>query len=1556
MGNVSSLAFAKHKRKFTTTTYLEDVPVYEFVTALNNNGRFFKTLHCTHAEGHVVLKVFAKRGSLTELSPFEVIVKEPFYRISPETAPNLLAFSAFAETDKAGFMARPYVYKDLYDRLSTRPFLAHVEKLWIAFQLLAALEQMADVGLAHGDIKTENVLVTSWGWLFLSDFAQAIKPTLIPQDNPVDFSFFFDSSGRRACFVAPERFYDSATGLPDDVTGPVTQAMDVFSAGCVIAELFLEDTPLFYLADLLRYREGKFDPALRLAALGNRPLEELILSMVALDPLARPTPSVLLASPLFPAYFASDLHPLLATMPAANPDDRLAALAHAFPSLLQTIADLPAPPRLPPSRLAAYSGSPASSPNASLHSPSSTDQSGSPASVPSLRSKELPQHLAKDTTTAFRELKQFISRLEGSAADTPALATSSSRASATASTPAIPAPRPPTYPAPIPAAVTYLAHKQAVPDDGALIVLALVCSSLAAARYPVSRVAGLDMLAQGALFIRDAFMLERTLPYTLSLIGDRSPAVRAAVLEGLALQLRTVRSLPRAEVNVFVEHILPALEGLEDDPDVLVRTALASSLSDIAHAALLFLELGQVYRISPPTPSPATTPLSTPRSLLASALLDAPPAAAAPIFDAQLDDLSTAIKSLAMVLLTDAQPVVRRALLPHLPQLATFFNRSGSSAFLLSHMITYLNDRDWHLRAEFFEHVVAVVAATRVGTAGVEQFLLPLLHIGLDDPEEAVVHRACACVTALTRLRLISHPQLAALAHRIAPLLGHPNPWIGYAAVAVLVAVGDQFDSVDVHCVLLPLARPYVLRPLAELSVDALLESLHPPLPRETYTTALAALADNTADFCHLAHALDADHAGAAATQLGGHTMPAHASAVVGPVLLPRLDPWWVRESLAASARELAGDEAAGAASLTAAALEPIDELSLSLHDAMAAIFDASPLPREHLPLLWAMLPTWSSLHSKSGPSHVSLAAFAPVRSISVPMASVREASSTKLETLLEVMGSQGGAPLSWLTSALSSAAAVAAGGSGAGSGPTGYKLDDLELGSISELPSETGFKGWSPSGVMVAHLAEHSGAVTALATADDSVFFASGSSDGSVKIWDANALDGHLADRSMATFTGSGSGVTAVSFVESSHSAVAGYADGSLAVVRIDYAPLPTPPGARRYMPPTVVRRLEGGTGGGVVSVCSAPGSASTIVFATRRGMLAGWDMRQRRLAWQMQVPAEYGLVSALSVDGSGAWMAAGGVRGVVSLWDLRFTLPVSAWALPGSEPITSLSKYPSPWQASWLVVGAGRNNCVSVWDLGSAQCTQVCSVASPSAAAAARSGSSLHGTFLYGPPSRVDTAVAAAARARMLAPGERGLEAAVDVVIAPELETDHATYALHSPSNVSYVLAGGGQRSLRLWDLATGNASYTVSDGSRLHGPSPMYTTETSADGATAFITEVHGAAGGGRASVSSAPASSSGLSRERAGTTRAGKSRAGTGDSGRARAASTSDASAGVSGGNGHDAGEAHATDGTVVRGPRPPPAHHADTILAITSVERPSKMVVSGSRDGVVKVWK
>ena len=70
-----------------------------------------------------------------------------------------------------------------FPRLSTRPFLYDIEKRFIAYQLMMCVENCHDEDICHGDINPENIMVTSWNWVVLTDFSP-FKPTMIPEDDP----------------------------------------------------------------------------------------------------------------------------------------------------------------------------------------------------------------------------------------------------------------------------------------------------------------------------------------------------------------------------------------------------------------------------------------------------------------------------------------------------------------------------------------------------------------------------------------------------------------------------------------------------------------------------------------------------------------------------------------------------------------------------------------------------------------------------------------------------------------------------------------------------------------------------------------------------------------------------------------------------------------------------------------------------------------------------------------------------------------------------------------------------------------------------------------------------------------------------------------------------------------------------------------------------------------------------------------------------------------------------------------------------------------------------
>ena len=60
--------------------------------------------------------------------------------------------------------------------------------------------------MVHGDIKPENILHTSYNWVFLTDMVP-YKPAYLKDDDLKLYNAFFgELDNNQRCYLAPERF------------------------------------------------------------------------------------------------------------------------------------------------------------------------------------------------------------------------------------------------------------------------------------------------------------------------------------------------------------------------------------------------------------------------------------------------------------------------------------------------------------------------------------------------------------------------------------------------------------------------------------------------------------------------------------------------------------------------------------------------------------------------------------------------------------------------------------------------------------------------------------------------------------------------------------------------------------------------------------------------------------------------------------------------------------------------------------------------------------------------------------------------------------------------------------------------------------------------------------------------------------------------------------------------------------------------------------------------------------------------------------------------------
>ncbi|KAL4907158.1 hypothetical protein BDW74DRAFT_148682 [Aspergillus multicolor] len=690
-----------------------------------------------------------------ELEPYvRAIIRE---RKLLSDVPNALAYQRILETSNGGYLVRQYIHSSLYDRMSTRPFPEDIEKKWIAFQLLCALRDCHAVDIFHGDIKTENVLVTAWNWVYLSDFSSSFKPTFLPEDNPADFSFYFDTSGRRTCYLAPERFL---VANEEPGSRNVNWAMDIFSAGCVIAELFLE-SPIFTLSQIYKYRKGEYSPEhSQLAKIEDPEIRALILHMIQLEPESRYSAEEYLnfwKIKAFPEYFYSFLHQYMSLMTdpssgrtlveagSANrgeADDRIERVYHDFDKISSLLGA-----HLEPSK------------NGSTRTTSKLTGGIFPVEL------DLPRYEYSNRTPT---------------------------------------------------------------DDGVLIFLTLVVSSLRSTSKASARVKACDVLLAFAERLSDEAKLDRILPYIMILLNDQTDSVKIAAIRALARLLEMVQVVSPVNAYLFSEYIFPRVQpfisSTKWQPNPPIRAAYASCIASLAHSSLRFLDMIQALRSD--TRLPALIPTGSEPRWTEDATYHN-------LYDVARIDLLDYFEAHTKALLTDPDASVRRAFLGSVPSLCVFFGTMKTNEVILSHLNTYLNDRDWILKCAFFEAVVGV--AIYVGSTSLEQYILPLMVQSMTDPEEFVVERVLRSLAAMADFGLFQRATTWDLLQNTVRFMVHPNAWIREASVSLVENSTKFLSAADKYSILTPLVRPFLKVSIVDFTEVDILDALKTPLPKALY-------------------------------------------------------------------------------------------------------------------------------------------------------------------------------------------------------------------------------------------------------------------------------------------------------------------------------------------------------------------------------------------------------------------------------------------------------------------------------------------------------------------------------------------------------------------------------------------------------------------------------------------------------------------------------------------------------------------------------------------------
>lgn len=786
------------------SAYIDFLPSLQYCKPLGTS-RFLKTIQCLSPNGYVVVKLLIK-SSETNIDMNIYLDNLNKLKLQLKNIPNTLPFDTLIDSERATYLIRPYIRYNLYDRLSIRPFFENIEKKWIVYQLLVTLSKMHEIGICHGDLKTENILLTSWNWILLSDIG-LFKPVYLPDENQSQFSFYFDTVQRHSCYIAPERFkrqteIDELHKNSDNIK--LSPESDIFSLGCVIAELYTDGLPIFSLPQMFGYKKGEYTP--NLDAIEDLNVRKMIQSMINLNPKDRLTAKEYLTNfrkILFPDFFYTFLYNYMknlsisSSFPTSDPSSstKFQICDYRIDRLFKDF-----------DKISLYLGFKSNIIDADEKNYNNKQQNGYGGSknngslIPiELNLPGMNKHIPQNTSVIFSNNSNN--------------------------------------------------------DCASLILLSLLFHNVRNTTHSSYRIKACDLILAFGEQLHDEAKFDRCLPYLINMLDDPSENVQISALCCLTQLLMMIDTITPINIHVFTEYLIPKLQlflkrsyivGNKDnnslspskylnksqqlnsfsDPKTFdnfggsyVRMVFACCLPHLAMTAKKFYELSIILKTTvgvyhdPDTDSLIINDRDR--------------------NEVEFDEIIQSFEHLTIQILTDSNIYVRIALMRNIRPLCFFFGKDKTNDVILSHLITYLNDKNPQIKLAFISSIVPV--SIFVGVTGLEQYILPLLVQALYGPQETIVVTLLKVLSVLINLGLIRKECFWDLINLIVVLILHPNGLIRQSVLNLIITIGNQLSLSDFYCMLYPLIRPFFQHEVTSLTWNNLYIAAHTSLSRAVY-------------------------------------------------------------------------------------------------------------------------------------------------------------------------------------------------------------------------------------------------------------------------------------------------------------------------------------------------------------------------------------------------------------------------------------------------------------------------------------------------------------------------------------------------------------------------------------------------------------------------------------------------------------------------------------------------------------------------------------------------
>jgi phosphoinositide-3-kinase, regulatory subunit 4 len=424
---------------------------------------------------------------------------------------------------------------------------------------------------------------------------------------------------------------------------------------------------------------------------------------------------------------------------------------------------------------------------------------------------------------------------------------------------------------------------------------------------------------------------------------------------------------------------------------------------------------------------------------------------------------------------------------------------------------TFLNPlANWELRAATFSKIVPVMIF--VGNKPLENMFEIILQT-IYDEQELVVEKAINAFAAFCKEGLITKKKnLTKILKVCVPLICHPNQWIRHGVVSLISSICENrkknFSKVDVNCFLLPQLKEFLFYPILKVTQKTLLQAVKKPIPRELFENAckIAKESYEISFTCEQLKNFKNEFVNCLRERMSDNTE--EKKAIIETIILMS-DYFKEHQKNRKNVRE---------------------DQDKIIHFQFLNVNNNTPVYNER-----QNVDSIKDFNKE-------------MSNRELPKTIKENYKDFKIEENLNLSEEEYQKKYNFFNSVNTFVPNVVIRESNRGS------LSDVNSVGLNVNERRKNLKFDSFNGTLVAHFNEHSASVNQICVSDDCQFFASGSSDGTVKIWDCQRLKTNVTNRSRLTCKINKGKILCVSMLEKSHTVISGSDQGNIHIFNVEY------------------------------------------------------------------------------------------------------------------------------------------------------------------------------------------------------------------------------------------------------------------------------------------------------------------------------------------------------------------------------------------------------------------